>query len=143
LHFYFYHADLAFELAQVGHIAEAEAACSIALASPFAQAYPEWSDTRDEIAAKRQSASPSVVAINRKPEASLSQQAKTEQRPEPVCALALCWPPRKKGFVQTSLILIVSTEAIRIVVIPTSILDRVRLSIAARAPPALSLEYPQ
>jgi tetratricopeptide (TPR) repeat protein len=65
LYFYFYHNELAVELVESGRIAEAEGACAIALASPFASAYPEWSETRDEIAAKRKAASPSVVAIHR------------------------------------------------------------------------------
>jgi tetratricopeptide (TPR) repeat protein len=41
--------SLAVELGEVGRVAEAEAALSIALTSPFASAYPEWSETRDEI----------------------------------------------------------------------------------------------
>ncbi len=68
LYFYFFHNALAVELAEVDRIVEAEAALSIALASPFASAYPEWSESRDEIAAKRKTASRSVVAIHRVPE---------------------------------------------------------------------------
>src|SRR6185436_7592153 len=43
--------SLAVELAEVGRLAEAEAALSIALSSSFASAYPEWAETRDEILA--------------------------------------------------------------------------------------------
>jgi tetratricopeptide (TPR) repeat protein len=68
LYFYLYHNELAIELAEVGHLAEAQAASAIALASPFARAYPEWSETRDEIAAKCKSTSPSFVAIHRTPQ---------------------------------------------------------------------------
>jgi tetratricopeptide (TPR) repeat protein len=75
-YFYVYHNELAIELAELGRITEAEAALSIALASPFAPAYPEWTETRQEIAAKRQSATPSVVAINRAREAAPSPKAK-------------------------------------------------------------------
>ena len=49
LYFYFYHNELAVEFAQLGRLDEAKAASAIALASPFASAYPEWSATRDEI----------------------------------------------------------------------------------------------
>jgi tetratricopeptide (TPR) repeat protein len=55
--------NLAVELGEVGRIAEAEAACAITLASPLAVLHPNWSETRDEIATKRQSATPSVVAV--------------------------------------------------------------------------------
>jgi tetratricopeptide (TPR) repeat protein len=65
LYFYFYHNELAVEFGELGRTAEAEAACAVALASPFASAYPEWTDTRLELEAKRTSATPSVVAINR------------------------------------------------------------------------------
>ena len=61
--------SLAVELGEVGRINEAKAACSIALASPFAPAYPEWTETRDELEAKRTSATPSVVAFSQAPEA--------------------------------------------------------------------------
>src|ERR1041384_218817 len=53
---------------EMGDLAEAQAASAIALASPFARAYPEWSETRDEIAAKCKSTSPSFVAIHRTPQ---------------------------------------------------------------------------
>jgi hypothetical protein len=65
LYFYFYHNELAVDFAELGRLSEAEAACAIALASPFAPAYPEWSETRDEIAAKRTSSTPSVIGVNR------------------------------------------------------------------------------
>src|SRR5262249_36931875 len=42
LYFYFYHNALAVELGELGRIQEANAALSIALASPFASSYPEW-----------------------------------------------------------------------------------------------------
>lgn len=66
--YYDYLNSLAVELGEVGRLEEANAALSVSLASPFALAYPEWSETRDEIAAKRRAASPSVVAIHRVPE---------------------------------------------------------------------------
>jgi tetratricopeptide (TPR) repeat protein len=65
-YFYVYHADIAYELAFLSRIEEAEAAIKIALNSPFAKAYPNWLETRDEIAAKRQAArsSHSQVAVD-------------------------------------------------------------------------------
>lgn len=54
-YFYAYHNSLAVELAEVGRFDEAEAACQVALASPFAQTNPEWFETREEIAQKRDS----------------------------------------------------------------------------------------
>lgn len=54
-HFYHYHNALAVEFAEAGRFDEAQAAIEIALASPFASAYPQWSETREEIAQKRDS----------------------------------------------------------------------------------------
>jgi tetratricopeptide (TPR) repeat protein len=68
-YFYVFNNELAVELGEAGRIEEAEAACKIALASPFASAYPEWAETRQELEAKRTSATPSVVAINHTSEA--------------------------------------------------------------------------
>jgi tetratricopeptide (TPR) repeat protein len=109
--FYLYHNELAIELAESGRIAEAEAACAIALASPFAPAYPEWSETREEIAAKRLSATPSFVAVNRAIKADSSQQAELECQPQQSKALAFSRLAVKKLFVQRSSIAVVATAA--------------------------------
>lgn len=63
--YYVFLNNLAVELGEVGRIAEAEAACAITLASPLAALHLNWAETRNEIAAKRKTASPSVVAIHR------------------------------------------------------------------------------
>jgi tetratricopeptide (TPR) repeat protein len=86
-YFYVYYADLAYELAHVGRLDEAEAAVSIALNSPFAPAYPEWLETRDEIAAKRQAAacSHSQVAINS------SSQQKPSRQPDRKLSIAFAF----------------------------------------------------
>jgi hypothetical protein len=63
LYFYFYHNELAFELAELGRIEEAKETLSVALASPFAAAYPEWSKTRDELEARRTTATRSIVPV--------------------------------------------------------------------------------
>jgi len=70
--YYTFLNHFAVELGEVGRVTEAEAAVSIALASPFAAAYPEWSETRQELEGKRTTATPSIVAFSRitKPEPS-------------------------------------------------------------------------
>lgn len=134
LYFYFYHNELAVEFAELNRIPEAEAALSIALASPFAPAYPEWSDTRDEIVSKRNSASPSIVAIHRAPEA--ATEAEPQHRSEPSKALALSCPPSKRYSFQRSIIPIPATATTAPDEI--SILDRMLICVGPRAPPALS-----
>jgi tetratricopeptide (TPR) repeat protein len=140
-YFYGYHNELAIEFAESGRLAEAEAASAIALASPFAHAYPEWSETRDEIAAKRDSATPSVVAIARATEAGASQHAQPEHKAVRVSSLAVNSPERtfaRKDCFQRSLVPIAPQRAIAQVGITKSILERVLCCIAPRAPPALS-----
>jgi len=69
----------AVELGEVGRIAEAQNVCAITLASPFATAYPEFAQTRDELAAKRTAATPSVIAVPATaPETISSAQAQAE-----------------------------------------------------------------
>ncbi|MEK6406180.1 MAG: hypothetical protein AABN34_04375 [Acidobacteriota bacterium] len=132
-YFYVFHNGLAVELGEVGRIEEAEAACKIALASPFAPAYPEWSETRDEIAAKRASASPSIVAINRAPEADPSPQVEPQREPEPSRAITFRCPASDIYSFQRSTISIPATTTIAFNAI--SILDRVLICIGPRAPP--------
>ena len=142
-YFYKYHNALAVELSETGRIEEAKACSRIALASPFASAYPEWRETRDEIAAKRTSATPSVVAINRPAEAPPSpraeaaplRQVESHRNPERSRALVFIWPISKGSF-QIPLTPIAAAAAITGIV--PSILDRMLVSIGPRAPPALS-----
>lgn len=127
---------LAVELGEVGRVAEAEAALSIALASPFAPAYPEWAETRDEIAAKRISATPSVISVRRAPEAAPSPQPEPPRELKPVSGLAFSWPACKKTLLQRT-----STPIAAIAAIPyetRSILERMLISSGPRAPPACS-----
>lgn len=159
-YFYVYHNALAVEFGELGRFVEAEAACAIALASPFAPAYPEWSETREEIAAKRKSASHSVVAIlyptegNRTPkvvraceanrdteadratEVGLAIKAESQRKLKASRSLALSSPPSNKDFFQRTTSTIPSTTTITLNA--TSILDRVLICIAPRAPPSLS-----
>jgi tetratricopeptide (TPR) repeat protein len=59
-----YQNGLAVELMEVGRIEEAERASRIALASPFARLYPEWSETARDLEKKTRRASPSVVSLS-------------------------------------------------------------------------------
>jgi hypothetical protein len=61
--YYDYMNTLAVELGEVGRLEQARHASEIAIASPFAPAYPEWRETFDEIEAKQRRASRSIVGI--------------------------------------------------------------------------------
>jgi hypothetical protein len=58
--------SLAVELCAMGRVEEARNASEIVLASPFAAAYPEWRDTREEIKLKQRRRSRSTVAFDRR-----------------------------------------------------------------------------
>lgn len=151
--YYTFLNHLAVELGEVGHIAEAEAALSIALASPFATAYPEWSETRDEIAAKRKAASPSVVAVRRVPEGDRAHEAhsatdadrapevvrptqpKSLRKPEASRPVAFSFPSNKDFFQRSTI-----QFPARTTTAPNnaaSIFDRVLICVGPRAPPSL------
>lgn len=61
--YYDYLNALAVELSEVGRLEQARWASEIALASPFAFAYPNWRETFDDIVAKQQRASRSIIAV--------------------------------------------------------------------------------
>lgn len=63
--YYDYLNSLAVELAVAGRLEEARSASRIALASPFASAYPEWRETSNDIALRGRRPSRSVVAFSR------------------------------------------------------------------------------
>ncbi|MEK6321551.1 MAG: tetratricopeptide repeat protein [Acidobacteriota bacterium] len=132
-YFYAYCNALAIELGELGHIEEAEGTCEIALACPFASAYPEWAETRQELDAKRTSATPSVVAINRAQEAEPSPQVEPQRQPEPTRALTFSCPASDKDSSQRSIVPIPATATIALNAI--SILVRVLICIGPRAPP--------
>jgi hypothetical protein len=128
---------LAVELGEAGRVSEAQAALSIALASPFAPAYPEWTETRDEIAAKRQSASPSFVAVNRAPEVELSPQVEPQREPRRSrLRLSTRLASEKASFQRASIVIIVSAVVVHDG-LSQIILDRVLTGIKPRAPPAV------
>jgi tetratricopeptide (TPR) repeat protein len=126
--------SLAVELGEVGRIAEAEAACAIALASPFAAVYPNWTETRDEIAAKRVCATPSVVAVQRVLMPAAPRLANPQCQSKPVIRFARSFLADNRDFFQRSIIPIQARTAI--VLNPVSTLDRVLACIGPRAPPS-------
>lgn len=63
---YDYSNSLAVELSEVGRLEEAQNFSRIALASPYATAYPEWRETWDEVELRGYRASRSVVAVTQK-----------------------------------------------------------------------------
>jgi tetratricopeptide (TPR) repeat protein len=64
--YYDYLNTLAVELTEAGRLEEAKNAARIALASPFAYAYPEWRDTLDEIEHRELRASRSTIAVSQR-----------------------------------------------------------------------------
>ncbi|MEK6287879.1 MAG: hypothetical protein AABO57_19340 [Acidobacteriota bacterium] len=134
LYFYFYQNELAVDFGELGRIAEAEDACKIALAYPFASAYPEWAQTRQELEAKRTAATPSIVAVNQSLEAESSPQVRPQRQTKTSTALALNWLASDKTSFQRSIIPIPAIAITALTAI--SILDRVLFCIGPRAPPA-------
>lgn len=137
----FYHNALAVEFGELGQIAEAEAACSIALASPFAPACPELNDTRDEIAGKRQSATSSIVAVGHPPETERWAHAQPQRQTKPLHTLAFSWLASDRTSFQRSINPIppIATTALSAI----SIIDRVLICIAPRAPPPVAEAAPK
>ena len=133
--YYSFLNHFAVELNEVGRVAEAQAALSIALASPFAPAYPEWSETRDEIAAKHKSASPSVVAVQCVLKPATSALANPQCKSNPVIRFERSSLADNRDFFQRSIIPIAARTAI--VLNTVSTLDRVLACIGPRAPPSL------
>jgi hypothetical protein len=64
--YYSYANSLAVELGETGNLEEAQYHSSVALASPYAIAHPEWRGTKLELAERDRYISRSVVTINRK-----------------------------------------------------------------------------
>jgi tetratricopeptide (TPR) repeat protein len=61
--YYIFLNSLAVELGEVGRIEEAKKVSSIALASPFAAAYPEWAETKYDLDAKLPDDRPVILAV--------------------------------------------------------------------------------
>ena len=134
-YFYYFHNSVAVELGELGCIEEAEAACKIALASPFTPAYPEWRETPKELKAKRTSATPSVVAVKRPSEVIPAPRMQPQPRRKPNRAASFGWLG-SRGTLHRTVAAIV--RFIPIADHPTNCntLDRLGRSIRPRAPPA-------
>ena len=132
--YYDYLNSLAVELGFVGRLDEAHAALNIALASPFASAYPNWTETREELEAQRTRATPSIVAISQSPEAAKPAQVQRQPEVRRFRALAIAWPPGAKNcLVEPS---IDASTMSRYPVVTGIPLSRTCRSIRPRAPPA-------
>jgi tetratricopeptide (TPR) repeat protein len=129
--------SLAVELCEVGRLAEAEAALSISLSSSFASAYPEWAETRDEILAKRTSATRSVVAIDRPRELELPRPA-VARRTSRAPRVTLRPSVEKRNLLQRASSTNSSEVAISTVALAHFILERLLISTGPRAPPVYS-----
>ena len=131
--YYDYLNSLAVELGFVGRLDEAHATLNIALASPFAAAYPNWTETREELEAQRTRATPSIVAISQSPEAAKPAQVQRQPEAQRLRALAIAWPPCAKNcLIEPSL----DASRIKLHPVVNSIpLSRTCRSIGPRAPP--------
>lgn len=137
LTYFQYLNSLAVELGEVGRINEARAACSIALASPFAPAYLEWTETHDELEAKSTSATPSVITFSQAPEAKPASRPKPEENAAQIKAIAFGWLLGNQIFQRAMTSIAASTAIVSNQPTQTT-LDRLGKSIRARAPPANS-----
>ena len=135
-YFYVYHNELAIELGELGYIAEAEATLEVALASPYAPAYPNWAETRHELQAKRTSATPSVVAINQTPEVIPAPQTQPQPCQKPKRLVAFRWLSIKRNSLQIASIATARFRAIASRRTIRNTLDRLSRCIRTRAPPA-------
>jgi tetratricopeptide (TPR) repeat protein len=143
-HLYGYCNDLAVVLGDLGRIAEAEATLEVALRSPYAPAYPNWAETRQELEAKRTSATPSVVAVTQTPEVIPAPRMQPQPclvRPQPSQirkrVFAFCWLSSRGTFHR--LVAIAGFIAIANCQTTRNTLDQLGRCIRSRAPPASTL----
>lgn len=123
--YYDYLNSLAVELGAVGRLEEANSALSIALASPYALAYPEWSETRQDLEAKRAASTPAVAAVKIKPQPEPKRQR----------LVAFNWPARKELKFQTAIKVIAARAAIIPLETTNLIQTRVLKCARTRSPP--------
>jgi len=133
---YAFHVDLAVDLGELGRIDEAEATLEVALASPYASAYPNWAETRQELEAKRTFATPSVVAINQTSEVISAQQTQRKPCQTSNRVVAFCWLSAKRTSLQIASIAIARFWAIAGRRTNRDTLERLGRCIRSRAPPA-------
>lgn len=92
--YYDYLNSLGVELCEVGRLKEAGNISQLALASPFAPAYPEWRETSAEIALRSRRASRSVVAVSNPAAESERENTSLVTTPGAGKLLQLVAPPR-------------------------------------------------
>jgi tetratricopeptide (TPR) repeat protein len=129
--------SLAVELGEVGRVVEAETICTQILASPFAVNHPHWSETRDELAAKRTAATPSVIvpaALETLP----SPQAHVEPEPEPARARSTISITLRRSDPLARPLMPANARLVGVSVSTCTILDQLAYSTLPRSPPALS-----
>jgi hypothetical protein len=130
--------SLAVELGEAGRIVEAQTISTRILASPFAATHPHWFETRDELAAKRTAATPSIIAIPATPEIISSAQAQVEPEPEPARARSTISLKLRRSYSLTRVLTTTPNNVVIPFVSTHTILDRLAHSILPRSPPALS-----
>jgi tetratricopeptide (TPR) repeat protein len=136
-YFYAYHNALAVELGELGRIAEADKILVVALSSPFAPAHPEWSETHNELEAKRDFVTPSQIAFSRAPEVIPSPRAGLHRSPKPERAAAFYQLICEPSSFQIPFTLLAAVAVITAVGESRIILDRLEEALRPRAPPAL------
>jgi tetratricopeptide (TPR) repeat protein len=102
-----YHNSLAVELMEAGEFEEARYACDVALRSPFAPLYPEWSETARDLEIKTRRRSRSVVSfsdVKSLPERTKTHTAKPEahnviaiEKIRSVAGAELCQEPERSA----------------------------------------------
>jgi hypothetical protein len=128
----------AVELGEVGRISEAQNVCALTLRSPFITAYSEYTQTRDELEAKRTAATPSVIAVSAAmPEIIPAPEAQAEPEPEPARARSTIYLKLRRSCSAAHLPVATPESAVIFSVNPPVILDRLPESTLPRGPPAL------
>ena len=130
--------SLAVELGEIGRIVEAETICTRILASPFAVDYPHWFETRNELAAKRTAATPSIIAVPAALETISSPQAQVEPQREPARARSTISLKFRRSFSLARVLATTPRSAAVSLTSPLPLLQQLAYSTLPRGPPALS-----
>jgi hypothetical protein len=92
--YYQYLNSLAVEFGEVGRIEEAKRVCSITLASPYAAVFPELTETKKELDAKRPDRTFPLIAVDRIPESDQPKAKQAAPKQRPAKCSRLCRPLR-------------------------------------------------
>jgi hypothetical protein len=124
--FYTYHNELAYELAQVGRLQEAVRHSEIACASPVANAYTEWQETREGIAA-------AFVEQEQKPLVFVVPDLQREGKPQHPQVLCAC-----RSFISIRRSPISAAPVMKRSPRAPTIIERISLCVLIHAPPFTS-----